>query len=301
MISITDYDTKAHKDLYKLFCISHNIPIDYSIHDNNFNNHIPDINKIKIKLLRIRGRIKGYVLYNNAGNYFYEDRISIKDIFIDRYYDTGLNYNNLLESTKKGFFLRRYKYAQLVLGSSKKTEHILCKLDLSMEKRFLDMRVCLNSNRKISHKSTIRFVTFRKGMDEEKRVCIQNSIFKDTPGHKDLNIDDILNEEEQDFFIEDGCIFLSLDSRIIGYSQIILEGPAGNKPYIVNFGIHKDFRNLGYSKFLLNHTLNIVKSKGFNKAYIKVDASNKRAYSLYKNTGFEKIGSLTSYLYKYRK
>lgn len=169
-----------------------------------------------------------------------------------------------------------------------------------MEKKLFDMKISLNNSRKVSWADGIEFINFKKGSDEKKRVVIQNNIFKDTLGHKDCSIEDILYEEEQEYFVEDGCIFLNVDKETVGYSQIIVENYPEFRPYIVNFGIVKEFRGLGLSKLLLQHTLNFMKLKGFKEAFITVDASNKKAYNLYKKSGFAKTGTLGCYLYTYK-
>jgi GNAT superfamily N-acetyltransferase len=195
--------------------------------------------------------------------------------------------------------LKSYKHALLYLGKSKRDMELVTKLELNLVKKMFDMRILLSSVTKANEVDGINFVIFKKGLDEVKRVIIQNAIFSDTKGHIDCDIDDILYEESQDYFLEDGGIFLYVNKDIAGYSQIILEKQLNNKPYIVNFGIHRKYRHKGLAKQLLTHTLNSIKKMGFNEAYLSVDSDNFKAYNMYKKMGFKKINTLSCYQYEY--
>jgi ribosomal protein S18 acetylase RimI-like enzyme len=197
--------------------------------------------------------------------------------------------------------LKKYKFAQIFLDEkNKKLQEVIFILDLAVDRKLLELKIPLHNSLKTIKAANVSFSHFEKGIDEKRRLIIQNSIFHDTKWHRDSSVKDILYEEEQDYFTEDGCIFLEYDGKTVGYSQIILEKNHDIKPCIVNFGISKNFRGLGLSKLLLNYTLNAVKHKGFAEAYINVDASNYKAYNLYKKTGFEKTNSFSSFLYRYK-
>jgi len=297
--NILKYNPRYYQELYRLYSRAHNIK------NNSYNNkiplekYVPNIEKLKIKLLKINDKHRGYIFFNNIFPTVYKESINVDDIFIEKNYNTPANYRILLESINSGLLSKRYRYAQLLLDDSKKLSNVISTLDLTLEKKMIEMKIDITANKKINKPDNVDFIIYKKGIDEAKRVAIQNSIFKDTRGHVDCDIDDIIYEQQQDYFVEDGCIFLCYDGEIAGYSQIILERGSTIKPFIVNFGIHKNYRNRGLSIPLLYHTLNIIKLKGFKEAYLTVDASNKKAYRLYKKTGFKDVGIYCYYLYRY--
>lgn len=130
----------------------------------------------------------------------------------------------------------------------------------------------------------ISFETFIRGKHEELRCRLQNSIFMSN-NRDPLNIDDIYYDVMQDYFMEEGSIFMKLDSRYIGYGQIILDGAV---PTIVNFGIINEFRSRGYGKILLSELFRILYTHGYQKVRLKVDPDNYVAYKLYTRMGFRK-------------
>lgn len=300
MSCIINYDSSYNKELYKLYCTARNIPV-LTNSDCFIDNYLPKNNGIKIKLLRVNNRIRGYICFSPSHDTADKDRVIIDDIYISKNYNSVSNYFKLIESTKKISLFNHFKYAQLYLNNKMKNiNEIVYLLDLSLERKLYEMKMKLDSDRDINCPSCIEFTLFRKGIDEAKRVDIQNSIFKNTKGHKDCSIDDIKFEEEQDYYLEDGCIFLSCNKETAGYSQVIIEKYPYEHPCIVNFGINKKFRGLGLSKLLLNYTFNTIRHKGFNEVFITVDANNYRAYNLYRKAGFNRINTFFSYLYKYK-
>lgn len=300
MKKILDYNPKYYGELNRLYSIAHNIKdVDYS-DMLNLERHIPNVEKLKAKMLKIKNKHRGYIFFSSHLSPVYKDRINVEDIYIEKDYNTNSNYTILLESINKGLLFKRYKYAQIFFNASKNVPDIISGLNLTVEKKMMEMKIDITAHKRIIKPDDVDFSICKKGVDEAKRVVIQNSIFKDTRGHIDCDIDDIKYEQQQDFFIEDGCIFLCCEGHIAGYSQIILEKFPVIRPFIVNFGIDKRYRGRGLSTPLLNHTLNILKMKGFNEAFLTVDASNKKAYNLYKKAGF-KIKSIHNYyLYKYK-
>ncbi|CAB1245139.1 GNAT family N-acetyltransferase [Clostridium sp. MT-14] len=129
----------------------------------------------------------------------------------------------------------------------------------------------------------LEFEMLQKGKDEGKRCEIQNKIFQED-NRVPLTLEDIFFDEVQDYYFEKGAVFLKKNNEYIGYGQFIIENGI---PVIVNFGIIKEFRGKGYSKFLLMYILKLIHSNGFNKIIIKVKNSNYIALNLYKSVGFE--------------
>lgn len=125
--------------------------------------------------------------------------------------------------------------------------------------------------------------TVNKGSKEKVRCRIQNEVFKNFD-RVPLTLHDIYYDEMQSYYYEKGSILLKKDDFYIGYGQIIVES---NIPTIVNFGILKDFRGLGYGKMLLNCLFNILKINNFEEIFIKVKADNMPAFNLYTQNGFK--------------
>ena len=88
--------------------------------------------------------------------------------------------------------------------------------------------------------------------DEELRCKIQNSVFSATT-RIPLEVEDIQNDIEQDYYMEDLSLFIKLNNIAIGYGQIIFNRDMYT---VVNFGILKEFRGYGFGKILLNELIN---------------------------------------------
>ena len=130
---------------------------------------------------------------------------------------------------------------------------------------------------------SIKFKKFKIGEDEKIRCEIQNDIFSDW-NRVPLTIEDIYNDINQDYYINEFAIFIEVDSKIIGYGQIVL---SRDMYTIVNFGIIKKYRSRGYGRELLNNLIIISKKKGIKTLYIRVDESNIKARRLYEYVGFK--------------
>ncbi|MDI6619485.1 MAG: GNAT family N-acetyltransferase [Clostridiales bacterium] len=295
-MSILKYKEKYESDLYKLYCKAHKIHFDEE-KKNTEDKTFYSFNNFEIYLLSINKRLKGYVIFSKSYSFFGNNVIDIDDIFIEKDYCNYSNYCMLIESINKGFFRKKYKYCKLA-SRGKRDKKLVALFDLKPIKIMYEMQINLNNFKEI-YMDDPKIITFKRGIDELKRAEVQNSIFSDSDEHVDCSVNDILYEEKQDFFIDDGCFFLNIDGITAGYSQIIIEKSSNPKPYIVNFGIVKKYRKQGHAKELLNHTLGIIKRKGFNNAYVMVNAGNIKAYNLYKGFGFHKVSTLCCYLFKY--
>ncbi|MDP4145692.1 MAG: GNAT family N-acetyltransferase [Bacillota bacterium] len=128
----------------------------------------------------------------------------------------------------------------------------------------------------------ISFKRLNRGKDEEIRCKIQNEVFE-KEDRIPLYLEDIYYDEAQNYYYDEGAVFITRKGKYIGYGQIIIEN---NMPTIVNFGILKEYQGKGYGKQLLAHLLNILKSNNFNKVLIKVNSDNQIALNLYRSFGF---------------
>ena len=113
--------------------------------------------------------------------------------------------------------------------------------------------------------------------DEELRCKIQNSVFSATT-RIPLEVEDIQNDIEQDYYMEDLSLFIKLNNIAIGYGQIIFNRDMYT---VVNFGILKEFRGYGFGKILLNELINAAKKMQINELFIRVEENNYSALKLY--------------------
>ncbi|MBU3092208.1 GNAT family N-acetyltransferase [Clostridium sp. CM028] len=130
--------------------------------------------------------------------------------------------------------------------------------------------------------SNITFSIVKKGKNEKERCLLQNEIFKNDD-RIPINVEDIYYDEAQEYYFNEGAIFIKLDNIPVGYGQIIVEDKAA---IIVNFGIVEKYRKEGYGKVLLRHLLNIAMDNDFSKVSLKVDSNNVFALKLYISLGF---------------
>ena len=110
--------------------------------------------------------------------------------------------------------------------------------------------------------------------DEELRCKLQNSIFSAST-RVPLEVEDIENDIEQDYYIKDLSLFIKVNNIAIGYGQIIYNRDMYT---VVNFGILKEFRNYGFGKVLLNHLIQSAKNKNICNLYIRVEETNEEVF-----------------------
>lgn len=118
--------------------------------------------------------------------------------------------------------------------------------------------------------------------DEELRCKIQNSIFSDST-RIPLEVQDIENDIEQDYYLEDLSVFIKLNNIAVGYGQIIYNRDMYT---VVNFGIINEFRGFGLGKILLDFLISCTKNMGIDELFIRVEENNYSALKLYNWIGF---------------
>ena len=121
---------------------------------------------------------------------------------------------------------------------------------------------------------------------------MQNNIFYSND-RIPLEIKDIKYEEKQEFYKKDLCIFMLLDNKEIGYGQIVYNK---NMYMIVNFGVLKEYRGLGYGEYFLNYLVNMAYNLNIKDLYIRVDYENYKALNLYNKIGFKFLGYYTTWI-----
>ncbi|NEZ46190.1 GNAT family N-acetyltransferase [Clostridium niameyense] len=227
----------------------------------------------KVKLIFLKDKCIGYIWNTKRGKENYINALSVDsehkcDISIYEKlinsikYDTAINY--CCENNGENYNILK------TIGFIKKEGTIQLKLDLK------DKTFPFN---------TIPYICIEKlclNRDEKIRCFIQNEIFKSNT-RIPLTVEDIYYDEKQDYYYENGSIFMKIGENYIGYGQVIMENQI---PFIVNFGIMPGYRGKGYSKILLFHILNVLKEKNFDFVMIRVNSFNNVALNLYESVGF---------------
>lgn len=228
--------------------------------------------KKRVRLLWEDSRYIGYLWTEVKGN----SLCLINSMYVIKDTDAFRGYSLLVNSIKP--------YSVITYNCEKNTINygLLTKLGFNKIKALLEMKINLDSIIQLQILDYINFHKVARGKDEKLRCIIQNSIFN-SEDRVPLKVEDIYYDEMQDYYCEDGAILMKVNNTYIGYGQIIIKDKS---PYIVNFGILKDYRNKGYGKMLLTYMLNILYKKGKKSVKIKVDSKNESAIKLYKNVGF---------------
>ncbi|NLK96124.1 MAG: GNAT family N-acetyltransferase, partial [Clostridiales bacterium] len=148
-----------------------------------------------------------------------------------------------------------------------------------------------NINRNLTTNGII--IPYKKKKDVKIRCFIQNSVFRDN-NRIPLTTADIEFDENQDYFIDDLCLFISVDNKVIGYGQIIY-----NKGIytVVNLGIIKKYRGKGYGRDLLNALIILAERKGIRDLFIRVELNNHKAERLYESCGFNEVGYISNWIW----
>lgn len=222
-----------------------------------------------VKLLKCNKEYIGYIWVNNICKNFYK----INSMTINSSNDNIFLYKKFFESFKKGTLFE----VDCDFNMS------LIEIGFKEVNKLFEMKVKLEEKYDIELPSKISFKTFEKGEDEDIRCDLQNRIFK-TTSRIEIDIDDIVFEEGQKYYLNEGSIFIKYGEKFIGYGQLIKEN---NKVSIVNFGILDEFRNKGYSKILLKYLLNIAIDNNFKDIYLKCNSNNTKALKLYKDHNFK--------------
>ena len=182
-----------------------------------------------------------------------------------------LGFQKVKPSILMSMNLKNYTKAQQtdkLLSSLKDNSYLLEKINILYN--------CNIDNIKIS----LEKVVLNK--DEELRCKLQNSIFSAST-RIPLEIEDIENDIQQDYYIEDLSIFIKINNVAIGYGQIIYNRDMYT---VVNFGIIKEFRNFGFGKILLNSLIDKAKDMNIDELFIRVEETNYSALKLYNWIGF---------------
>lgn len=231
-----------------------------------------------VKLLKNENEYIGYIWTTPS----YKDSLKINSINVidEKNRNRAEPYKMLIESTKAS----KQIYYNCEVNEINRL--ILETLNFTPIDGTVEMMIDLsNIDVHSIYRKDIDAVLFKKNQHEETRCFIQNETFR-SGDRMPLTITDIYADEKQEYYLENGGMFIKKDDVYIGYGQIILED---NKISLVNIGILTDYRNNGYGEFLIRNLLKAVKERGFNSAFIKVNYNNVSALRLYNKLGFFKI------------
>lgn len=227
-----------------------------------------------IKFLKVENEYVGFIWFDKLDR----NRYKINSIKVMNNYNTAEYYNMLLSVIKRKSIIT-YNCA-----SSEIEYYVLRNLGFEQRKTIIEMKTQLNGIYHLEADPKTSFFTFSKNKDERLRCVVQNKVFSDLSRYP-INEGDIYFEENQKYYIDDGCIFIKYEEKVIGYGQIIVDNC---KAYIVNFGILKEYRGKGFGKTLLKYLLNLSYNQNYKEIYLKCNENNIIALELYKSMGFVK-------------
>lgn len=161
-------------------------------------------------------------------------------------------------------------------------------LPVNITENYKYMCIDINENNSnsinIHEKASVRKMVI--GREEPIRVKLQNDIFGNIEGRRELSIIEVYNEESKSTFLKDMCFILDIEGDPAGYGQIlIIEG----EYYLVNFGVTNKYRNRGLGRYFLSEIIYRCCLFGINHLYLCVDNDNLPAINLYAKIGFKEL------------
>lgn len=225
----------------------------------------------QVKIFKYNNKNIGYIWYD-------ESKIdnTLKNIYSMYFFD---DFIELLDDKVLDFI--KCNTLKLDIVENESISNLMNRLGFTIYSKTCLMKLIV-SKKPIEVKDGINFKHFIKNCDEKLRCDVQNEIFYDE-NRVPLDTEDIFDEEEQDYYINDFSVFLYVNNECAGYGQIILS----NDLYtIVNFGIIKKYRCCGYGQLLLNYLIELCRINQIEHVYIRVEKNNYKAVSLYNKVGF---------------
>ncbi len=99
-----------------------------------------------------------------------------------------------------------------------------------------------------------------------------------------------LNEWGLPPLIYHGAVYIiEADNNPAGIAEYMRDMEEENTAYLYGLAVAKEYRGQGWGKQLLAESLQEIKEKGIKQVELTVDPANKRACTLYRKFGFEKI------------
>ena len=187
------------------------------------------------KQILMRRKIKLIKSNLNYIGYIWTDIIDKKICYI--------NSMNIISSSDKDYSSYKYlinfvkKNLHMIYMCQKKNNNfeILTSIGFNKKEGTLIFNMELHNDISTIIKNNINFHVLKRGVDEQIRCDIQNKVFEDE-GRIPLTLEDIYYDELQNYYYDNGAIFIKKDKEYIGYGQIIIENKT--TPVVVNFGIN---------------------------------------------------------------
>lgn len=233
-----------------------------------------------VKLLKYDNKYIGYLWLENIN----VKSIRINDLYIKKEYIDGLD-SNILRTLR----------TNIVIYEGFENEYnlkLLNKLNMTKYRSTTLLKIELDNSKVLLNRDNISFKLYDRD-DRSIRCDIQNSVFKNE-SRVPLTISDIEFDEEQEYYINDLCTFITYKNMPIGYGQIIFNRGIYSA---VNIGILEGFRGRGYGTLLIYKLMNQAKEKGIKELYIRVENSNIKAKRLYNSIGFRDVGYISNWIW----
>ena len=145
----------------------------------------------------------------------------------------------------------------------------------------------MEQNKKTA-KPTDSHITLRQADENDlKEIWEQDSIYFGTGEEYDPGKATQLDEKNVTYMVE-------LDSKIIGKIRV----EYGENTSIYGFGIRPEYRDQGYGKQALLHTLHKINERDIFAARLEVECKNAAALGLYKSCGFEEKSVMDYYRFE---
>ncbi|AOR23612.1 GNAT family N-acetyltransferase [Clostridium taeniosporum] len=232
----------------------------------------------EIKLFKYENEYIGYLWIQ----YPLTEVIKINSLYINEKHIDWLS-NEL-------FHIFKGKTLSFDVVDSKLTYDIMNKLNFKTIKSTSLMKMQI-SKCKFKFNKNVNFKIFTKKQDENLRCFIQNSVFQDNE-RVPLVPYDIKQEEQEDYYINDLCVFIMLGNVAIGYGQVIAKKDFYT---IVNVGILEEYRKKGYGEMLIKYLIYLCSKRHISCIAINVEVENYKAMNLYKKIGFEEYRRVTTW------
>lgn len=236
--------------------------------------------KKSVKLLKYRDKYIGYIWIDNQNN----KSIRINSIYVKEEYMDGI-YKNILRIFKSNIIIYEVFENSFTLKLNKA-------LNMSRYK-ITNLMYLKVSNYNFQVPSKISFRIYNSKTDRKLRCSIQNLVFRNK-SRIPLTISDIEYDENQEYYINDLCIFIIYENTPIGYGQIVFSRGIYS---IVNIGVLDKYRCKGYGNALIQKLINLAYEYGIEDLYIRVEDTNIKAKVLYENIGFKNVGIISSWLW----
>ena len=89
-----------------------------------------------------------------------------------------------------------------------------------------------------------------------------------------------------------GCWVMELGGQVAGYGIMSL---VVGEAHLLNICVAPEWQNQGYGRQLLEHFLELARERGASRMFLEVRLSNLAALSLYRDVGFNEVGSRKNY------